>query len=358
MKKLIMFILLFISFSVKASPSELIFFGDSLTDSGNLYQLFLKFFPKSPPYFKGRFSNGPVWAEYIGKHYYDQSYIDYKIYAVGGATAVWHRPSKHFVPFVLLKFEINKYLLDSYGQDRSNVLYTFWIGANDYLFMEQKNPEAEADHVVQGIVNQINNLIHHGARHFIVMNLPDLGKIPNLPNFYIAQKKEDLHRVTVLHNQKLERAITNIKNNYPNIEIFKIDIYALFKELYAHPDVYNKKYHVNITNQTESCWTGGYWLKNNVITKESIMNDLQLYFQNKQSLQNQQINIDDMAETILHTPELYQSYALSKASELGMKPCEHADQYVFWDKIHPTQVVHRVLAQILLEDFMKVSNYN
>src|SRR5690242_20274022 len=42
-------------------------FGDSLTDNGNLFALTraIQPVPPSPPYFDGRFSNGPVWVEQL-----------------------------------------------------------------------------------------------------------------------------------------------------------------------------------------------------------------------------------------------------------------------------------------------------
>jgi outer membrane lipase/esterase len=38
-------------------------FGDSLSDNGNAFQSTGGTVPPSPPYFNGRFSNGPVWVE-------------------------------------------------------------------------------------------------------------------------------------------------------------------------------------------------------------------------------------------------------------------------------------------------------
>jgi phospholipase/lecithinase/hemolysin len=43
---------------------ELYIFGDSLSDPGNLFDFSGGIFPP-PPYFEGRFSNGPVWSEYF-----------------------------------------------------------------------------------------------------------------------------------------------------------------------------------------------------------------------------------------------------------------------------------------------------
>src|SRR5439155_21476778 len=45
--------------------TKLVVFGDSLSDTGNVYAVTAGAVPPSPPYYAGRFSNGPVWAEYL-----------------------------------------------------------------------------------------------------------------------------------------------------------------------------------------------------------------------------------------------------------------------------------------------------
>ena len=41
----------------------IVVFGDSLTDTGNFFFISGDTYPVSPPYYDGRFSNGPVWIE-------------------------------------------------------------------------------------------------------------------------------------------------------------------------------------------------------------------------------------------------------------------------------------------------------
>src|SRR4051794_25936876 len=48
--------------------TQIVAFGDSLTDTGNLYAV-TQTSPSGPfppsPYYEGRFSNGPVWVEWL-----------------------------------------------------------------------------------------------------------------------------------------------------------------------------------------------------------------------------------------------------------------------------------------------------
>src|SRR6185369_7310765 len=58
-------------------------FGDSTCDNGNGTYTYLNHtYPPSPPYYNGRFSNGPVWVEYLSNLLNTALYD----YAWGGAT--------------------------------------------------------------------------------------------------------------------------------------------------------------------------------------------------------------------------------------------------------------------------------
>src|SRR6266404_1973870 len=48
------------------SPYDAVYvFGDSYCDVGNIYAATNGAIPLSPPYFHGRFSNGPIWIEHV-----------------------------------------------------------------------------------------------------------------------------------------------------------------------------------------------------------------------------------------------------------------------------------------------------
>jgi phospholipase/lecithinase/hemolysin len=60
------------SMMVSAGPLQKVFvFGDSLSDTGNVFTVTEPVFedpiPVSPPYFMGRFSDGPVWVEILAE---------------------------------------------------------------------------------------------------------------------------------------------------------------------------------------------------------------------------------------------------------------------------------------------------
>ena len=70
--------------------TQIVVFGDSLSDSGNSFTLTGGIIPPDPPYDSGRFSNGPVALEYLAEDleltldlYYDDE--EGNNFAVGGA---------------------------------------------------------------------------------------------------------------------------------------------------------------------------------------------------------------------------------------------------------------------------------
>lgn len=102
---------------------KIIAYADSFTDNGNDYKH--SGFPPSPPYWKGRFSNGPTWLEYVAEK------IDYKVvnFGHGGATTdnahAYSEFNGYVVPGVLQQVE--NLPVDGAEDD----LYIIYIGYND-----------------------------------------------------------------------------------------------------------------------------------------------------------------------------------------------------------------------------------
>lgn len=60
-------ILLLLGLASASSFRQIVAFGDSITDTGNLYKLTAGENPSRQEYYNGRFSNGPTWIEYFTK---------------------------------------------------------------------------------------------------------------------------------------------------------------------------------------------------------------------------------------------------------------------------------------------------
>lgn len=320
-----LFFFSFISNVSAAPPEKIIFFGDSLTDNGNLYRLDMHLLPKSPPYFAGRFSNGPTWAEIIAWDYHHQFGVTSENYAWGGATTVTHSTlHEHTFP-VTLAVELDRYLLDTLFRNKSDTLFSFWIGGNDYLFDKETDVDLLTTKVVSEIMRGINKLIQFHARHFLVMTLPNLGKIP------AAHDKDEnpqrLNDLTVAHNHKLAEAVVALRKAHPEITVAYVDIGFFFNELLEDPQKYNRMRNVNITNTTDPCWQGGYRLR---------------YLAEDRALQTD--NPSTLTDMALTLPDLREARQTARLAAAGFTACASPDQYVFWDGIHPSAVAHRMIA--------------
>lgn len=348
MKKIVTFLFLFFIFlKAYASPiKQIIFFGDSLTDNGNLYHAIYGILPKSPPYFKGRFSNGYTWAEQVGKYYYNKSYIDFQIYAWGGATTIFHLPAAKFIAPTLFEVEVDKYLTNSLFTDKSHTLFSIWIGANDYLFYPNEETNALTQKIVDKIISIMARLNAYGATRFLILNLPDLSKTPRVQQQGVNIEK--MRALSMVHNLKLEQAIKEFQGLHPDVQISYVDIYSIFNDAVVHPEKFNQKYHINITNTTEACWKGGVF-DQNTLSVQSLNEEIKQTLLARKENGLNHVDTQAISEFIMETPSLSDSYALGKAFTLGNIPCANANEYLFWDAVHPSAVVHDVLAKIVVE---------
>ena len=57
--------LMLLPVSAHAALLEMKIFGDSLSDTGNMFFLSKQLIPPGPLYFDGRFSNGPNWVDQV-----------------------------------------------------------------------------------------------------------------------------------------------------------------------------------------------------------------------------------------------------------------------------------------------------
>ncbi len=338
------FLALFLCANVFAEKfQKIVFLGDSLSDNGNLYRLLITLIPKSPPYYNGRFSNGPTWAEHVGKFYSLKNNGSYKIYAYGGATAILHAPSLDFVAPTTLELELDNYLIDSLFKSKKHVLFSIWMGANDYFFEKSDDMDLVSSKVVNKITWTIKKLIENGGRNFLILNLPELSRTPFAMQHQLIPR---LQLLTQMHNQKLEMAVMQLKQTYPDIKFDFVNVHDTMNDFIDHPEKYNEAYKVNIRDTTNACWTGGYFFAKSII-EQSLNKDIAAMKINKNDA-----DYDDEAikNLISSSSELSYTYAMSKMMTRGIVPCINPDQHLFWDDMHPTAVVHRVLSEIIIEN--------
>jgi phospholipase/lecithinase/hemolysin len=209
-------------------------FGDSNTDTGNVFNLTNHQWPL-PPYYEGRFTNGLVWIEKLGMP-------NLMNYAYGDATIdndnlITGFTGPNQIPVPGVRQQIVNYLAgnDLSKIDLSRTLYVIWAGAHEYF----SNACLTANIVVGALLNAVNDLLLIGIQHLIVMNLPPLQLFPK------ANNSLRLNTLTTEHNGYLLSNITIIQTQYTQVSIIIFDLYSIISKLFSNNSLY----------KTDHCWT-------------------------------------------------------------------------------------------------------
>ncbi len=262
---------------------EIYVFGDSLSDTGNIFKATGRIIPPSPTYFSGRFSNGPIWVEYLASDLGLELNLNTN-FAYGGATTGSKNIGIPGLPG--LQQQINSFTSANTSAN-PNALYVIWAGTNDYLdyfFGDIPNPTQ----AVKNLSEAVTSLAAVGAKNFLVVNLPDLGKFPVTGGN--SQNSSLLSTFTSAHNSRLTANLNFLSQQLnPDLNIIPLDVNSLFNRIIAAPGEFG------FTNATESC-------------------------------------IGDLSVVPINVPK----------QPVACDP----DKFLFWDQVHPTTSVHKLIGEL------------
>jgi phospholipase/lecithinase/hemolysin len=297
-------------------------FGDSLADNGNIFIQTRAFGlePAVPPsesphqtYFLGRFSNGPVAFEYLWERISGQApgspggLMPYLASPFGRTAAVdfafggtgtdyfTQTPGGFYSPGLKGQIELFRFALRGRRPSR-HALIALVTGANDYRDDPYNQPK-EPEQVIANISDAVRRLYDLGARHIVVLNLPDLGQIPanrgpdgSPSEFWSALSSE--------HNRLLLEALTRLAPRLPGIKLVHVDTNEVFGLLPS--------------------------------TMDRLMPALDVLF----------------------PPEyLPPGFRMSLCLFINPATCadtptfDVGDHFLFWDAVHPATAAHRILAE-------------
>ncbi len=219
---------------------QLVVFGDSLSDTGNLSKGLGGKFPPSPPFFNGRFSDGPLWREYLAPELGISQVIDF---AVGGSTTGRSNIASLLaagqdlgkLPGVLDQIDLFAGQLAASGAPKANpnALYVVWGGANDFLSLPS-DPLAAIQSVLTSIDNvtqAVTTLAGLGAKTILVPNLPDLGVTP----FVTARNLTTQATIfSGLFNTLLLGSLGRLESDL-GIDIVQVDTFSLSEAIARRP---------------------------------------------------------------------------------------------------------------------------
>ncbi|MDP3560288.1 MAG: SGNH/GDSL hydrolase family protein, partial [Legionellaceae bacterium] len=214
-------------------------------------------------------------------------------YAFGGAEVL--EDSEENAGLLTLQREVDTYLLAHQEKADADSLYVIWIGGNNYLNLPE-DPAASITEVVEGIKHQMERLVKRGAKHFLVMNLPDLGATPIA---YEYGEEALLSQITQQHNDRLQAVTDELQRNYPEAQWIFFDAAHFFAELLASPGEYG------FNNVRQAC-----------------------------------------SEMAVRSSELSErgNLVLGMVSHIKENPTLNCQGYLFFDVLHPSSAGHRIIA--------------
>ena len=228
-------------------------FGDSLSDAGgspsavlSIYKLLsgnCDPFHPCPPYFDGRYSNGPVAVESLAASILPggANPANFHDFAVSGATTGIGNygdggtaTTQGFYGLPGMVQQVGLYLSSSGGAADPNALYFVWGGANDFLTLDSPVQAA------QNVATYVGALATAGAEHILVPNLPDLALTPFVQSVGIEAQA---HAFSTSFNTTLAIALGNL--GQPGITQF--DTYSFLNDVVLNPT------HYGLTNSQDAC---------------------------------------------------------------------------------------------------------
>jgi phospholipase/lecithinase/hemolysin len=263
-----------VTWAHRSNIDKIVAFGASLTDSGNsyfwlsqpenkgcgklnvppLFNLDDFLVPDGPYYFGGQyhFSNGPTWVEGFARYLalapsaqpaFANASKKLTNYAVGGARAVADFPCR-----VNLPEQVQAYFAD-YNRTSPKTLIALEIGGNDvrdalFAGAQGQDPTPYIEKAITSIGHNLSALYLHGARRFLVMNVPDLGKTPAVRMIPGAAQSAAL--LTQIFNQNL-MAVLKTVSRLPGSSVKVLDVKGKLDDVVKHATDYG------FSNVTDAC---------------------------------------------------------------------------------------------------------
>ncbi|MGF1524177.1 MAG: SGNH/GDSL hydrolase family protein [Leptolyngbyaceae cyanobacterium] len=309
-----------------ASFTGLNIFGDSLVDSGNLFNLTsslaplgIPAIPPSPPYAQNN-SNGPLWIDTVGQALGLSPTLSTELslnptaplptqginFAFSGAlSSDVHNADDDFPAFAdsLPGFldQIDAFTAFSATTPVDpDALHVIWVGANDYYeaFADSDSlgdtpidqlPNTVTNNILNGL-SQLNSL---GAEAFLVVNLPPLGEVPFADTLDTLTEQDIstvLNQLSIAHNELLAVKLSTFSQSQPTTNITALNANALFTDILANPEPFG------LTNVTDAC--------------------------------------------LLNFQPGFQFDGI----------CENPDEFLFWDDVHPTTAAYQLVSDLALAE--------
>ena len=249
-----------LSIATVLPSTSLYFFGDSLTDTGNVYKATSTLgaytwgaIPTHPtsPYVNGRFTNGPVWAEHVAARlgspadaapagmsmgWFGQIGGPGNNYAIGGARTD-EGGALGLLDYTLptgIATQVDFYLSRTQGSADPAGLY-FFLGAGNDLrdaarITDPTQRMLAAQRAGANLAYSVRDLYFAGARRFVLINSPDIGLIPETMGDGLTAEGTD---AALYFNTYFGAYADYLRYSVPEFSLEYFDLFTLHHELVA-----------------------------------------------------------------------------------------------------------------------------
>lgn len=221
----------------RGDRSQVVVYSDSLADNGNIYKLFGV---PGPPYWRGRWSNGPVaiegMAAIVGMPLLDYAYAAATTglgNLIDGGTP--EQVGSLGLPGITTAYNTT---IGSIAHDKiPHSLFVVYGGFND--FISDGLTTATADHAVANLMPIIADLQKRGARWILAPGLLDMGMTP----YYTSQGPERAALATFMSKYFNQKLLASLPKG-----VLYFDTLSLYQEMKGHPGA------VGLTDVVDQCY--------------------------------------------------------------------------------------------------------
>lgn len=283
--------------------SEYYAFGDSLSDVGNTHYWTTEHWTgfaapdtPGPAYTDGRFSNGPVWTEWLSE---GLGFGQLATSTAGGNNFAYGGAYTSGAP-ALQQLYVNDLdsQIEEFTSDRTpapGALASLLIGANNFLLGNQTDVLKPA----AAVGAALDDLAAAGVDNFLVLNLPWLGQTPAHNDS--AAEAETWNQRSRDYNAALAVQYDAFEASHPDATLHRLNLATLLNDLIANHESFG------FANAVESAAPG--------------------------------LNAGDSGYD---------------TSQIASNP----NDYIFWDTVHPTAAVHRLLGYAAVRAVLPEGDYN
>ena len=286
----------------ETSFSRVYVFGDSLSDTGNLASV-VGGFPA--PYYMNRVSNGPVAVETLAAQLGHTAEASLHLigpavgsnYAVAGANAYGDEV-----------IDLNTQVISFYANHGyiapADALYVIFIGGNDVRSVRDEPDMSIARSIVYAAASEVGqamvSLIQAGAQSFMLINSANIGIIPETQLIADVTSQTELlkhsRKLSQFYRVALHETAEQLKE-LDDVNIIEFDLFKYLNKVVKKADTYG------FSNATDACF---------------------------------------YLETMTFHPDC--NYGLN------------ADQFIFFDEIHPSTRAHTLIGEAVYEALVKKTN--